>query len=98
MACGIRQHEVAALTVDHRQQREEHWAIEMQLFVRYYRAMIAAAVQCDVDGISEGSHYTRLLLMGYASPWSMACAIICVQAMHRKPGAWRRSKLLGTAS
>jgi integrase len=27
VACGLRRHEVAALTVDHLQQREGHWAI-----------------------------------------------------------------------
>jgi len=27
--------------------------------------MIAAPVQCDVDGISEGSYYTRAPPMGY---------------------------------
>ena len=27
LACGLRRHEVVALTLDHLQQREEHWAI-----------------------------------------------------------------------
>jgi site-specific recombinase XerD len=27
VACGLRRHEVVALTLDHLQQREEHWAI-----------------------------------------------------------------------
>ena len=27
LACGLRRHEVAALSVDHLQQREGHWAI-----------------------------------------------------------------------
>jgi site-specific recombinase XerD len=27
LACGIRRHELASLTVDHLQQRERHWAI-----------------------------------------------------------------------
>jgi integrase len=27
LACGLRRHEIAELTVDHLQQREEHWAI-----------------------------------------------------------------------
>src|SRR5437764_8831084 len=27
LACGLRRHELASLTVDHLQQREEHWAI-----------------------------------------------------------------------
>lgn len=26
-ACGLRRHEAAELTIDHIQQREEHWAI-----------------------------------------------------------------------
>jgi len=28
----------------------------MQLFVRGYCTMIAAPVQCDIDGIPKGSH------------------------------------------
>src|SRR5881409_2220217 len=31
--------------------------VTMQVFVRGYRTMIAAPVQCDVDGIPKGSHY-----------------------------------------
>jgi len=27
LACGLRRHEVVALTLDHLQQREEHWAV-----------------------------------------------------------------------
>jgi site-specific recombinase XerD len=27
LACGLRRHEVVALTLDHLQQRKEHWAI-----------------------------------------------------------------------
>src|SRR6185503_3034840 len=34
--------------------------VTMQLFVRENCTMIAAPVQCDVDGISKGSHYTRV--------------------------------------
>ena len=48
--------------------------------------MIAAAVQCDVDGIPEGSHYTRVRPMGYASPQSMACAIISFTSRVYKAG------------
>jgi hypothetical protein len=32
----------------------------MQVFVRDAFAMIAAPVQCDVDGIPKGSHYVLL--------------------------------------
>src|ERR1700730_8275344 len=32
----------------------------MQFFVRGYCTMIAAPVQCDVDGIPKGSHYVLL--------------------------------------
>jgi len=32
----------------------------MQLFVREHCTMIAAPVQCDVDGIQKGSHYVRV--------------------------------------
>ena len=35
----------------------------MQVFVRGYCTMIAAPVQCDVDGIPKGSHYARVALM-----------------------------------
>jgi len=31
--------------------------VTMQVFVRDYCTMIAAPVQCDVDGIAKGSHY-----------------------------------------
>jgi hypothetical protein len=34
--------------------------VTMQLFVRDDRTMIAAPVQCDVDGIPKGSHYVRV--------------------------------------
>jgi hypothetical protein len=34
--------------------------VTMQLFVRDPFTMIAAAVQCDVDGIPKGSHYVRV--------------------------------------
>src|SRR5215472_2547541 len=40
--------------------------VAMQLFVRWYCPMIAAPVQCDVDGIPKGSHYPRIPLMGLA--------------------------------
>src|SRR6202044_154386 len=43
-----------------------HDHVTMQLFVRWYCTMIAAAVQCDVDGIPKGSHYARVLSMEYA--------------------------------
>src|ERR1700736_1391912 len=34
--------------------------VTMQLFVRAYCTMIAAPVQCDVDGIPKRSHYARV--------------------------------------
>jgi hypothetical protein len=34
--------------------------VTMQVFVRGYRMMVAASVQCDVDGIPERSHYLLL--------------------------------------
>ncbi len=34
--------------------------VSMQVFVRWYYTMIAAPVQCDVDGIPKGSHYARV--------------------------------------
>jgi hypothetical protein len=33
--------------------------VSMQVFGRWSDTMIAAPVQCDVDGILKGSHYTR---------------------------------------
>jgi hypothetical protein len=36
--------------------------VTMQLFVRDSCTMIAAPVQCDVDGVSKGSHYVRVLI------------------------------------
>src|SRR6266481_1141839 len=38
--------------------------VTMQVFVRQYCAMIAAPVQCDVDGIPKGSHYASVPPMG----------------------------------
>jgi hypothetical protein len=36
----------------------------MQIFVRCDYTMIAAPVQCDVDGIPKRSHYARVPPMG----------------------------------
>jgi hypothetical protein len=36
--------------------------VTMQLFVRDDCPVIAAPVQCDVDGIAKGSHYVRVLI------------------------------------
>jgi hypothetical protein len=36
----------------------------MQVFVCEHRTMIAAPVQCDVDGIPKGAHYVRVPPMG----------------------------------
>src|SRR5262245_28818713 len=53
--------------------------VTMQVFVRENCTMIAAAVQCDVDGIPKGSHYVLLKRANAAatsreranaSPWS----------------------------
>src|SRR3989441_4115610 len=41
--------------------------VTMQVFVRGDCTMIAAPVQCDVDGIPKGSHYARVLPMGRPS-------------------------------
>jgi hypothetical protein len=38
----------------------------MQLFVRDYCTVIAAPVQCDVDGIPKGSHYAKSSANGVA--------------------------------
>ena len=38
--------------------------VTMQVFVRRYYTMIAAPVQCDVDGIPKGPHYGRVPPMG----------------------------------
>jgi hypothetical protein len=38
--------------------------VTMQVFVRGYCTMIAAPVQCDVDGIPKGLHYARVPPMG----------------------------------
>src|SRR5215211_3369776 len=37
----------------------------MQVFVRGDCTMIAAPVQCDVDGVPKGSHFARVPPMGY---------------------------------
>src|SRR4026208_456292 len=36
--------------------------VTMHFFVRDYRTMIAAPMQRDVDGVSKGSHYVRVLI------------------------------------
>jgi hypothetical protein len=36
----------------------------MQVLVRDHYTMVAAAVQCDVDGIPKWSHYGRVSPMG----------------------------------
>jgi hypothetical protein len=41
--------------------------VTMQLFVRDPCTMIAAPVQCDVDGIPKGSHYVRVPAMVWRS-------------------------------
>jgi hypothetical protein len=38
--------------------------VTMQVFVREPFTMIAAPVQCDVDGIPKGSHCARVPPMG----------------------------------
>jgi hypothetical protein len=38
--------------------------VTMQVFVREHCTMIAAPVQCDVDGIPKGSHYARITADG----------------------------------
>src|SRR5688572_10722611 len=40
--------------------REVLGVVTMQLFVRDYCTMIAAPVQCDVDGVPKGSHYVSV--------------------------------------
>ena len=38
--------------------------VTMQVFVRGDCTMIAAPVQCDVDGVPKGSHFARVSPMG----------------------------------
>jgi hypothetical protein len=38
--------------------------VTKQVFVHEHCTMIAAPVQCDVDGIPKGSHYARVPPMG----------------------------------
>ena len=40
--------------------------VTMQVFVRDHLSMIAAPVQCDVDGIPKGAHYVRVTADGVA--------------------------------
>src|SRR5439155_21506933 len=42
--------------------------VTMQVFVREHGTMIAAPVQCDVDGIPKGSHYVRVPIAFDSSP------------------------------
>jgi hypothetical protein len=41
--------------------------VTMQFYVRHDDTMIAAPVQCDVDGIPKRSHYARVPPMGKTS-------------------------------
>ncbi|WP_429552454.1 hypothetical protein [Paraburkholderia sp. MM5477-R1] len=45
--------------------REVLGRVMMQVFVRDHFTMIAATVQCDVDGIPKGSHYVLLKRSNY---------------------------------
>ncbi|HLQ61331.1 MAG TPA: hypothetical protein VK131_05660, partial [Candidatus Acidoferrales bacterium] len=45
--------------------------VTMQVFVRGDCTMIAAPVQCDVDGVPKGSHFARLPPMGYTGEVSL---------------------------
>jgi hypothetical protein len=38
--------------------------VTMQVFVRDHHTMIAAPIQCDVDGIPKGSHFARVPIEG----------------------------------
>src|SRR3974390_2003638 len=44
----------------------------MQVFFRRDRTMIAAPVQCDVDGVPKGSHVARVLWVSHRNPDRMA--------------------------
>jgi hypothetical protein len=54
----------------------------MQVFVRDHLTMIAASVQCDVDGIPKGSH--DLGVWPNAIPLRLAAALYTVCC--RRPG------------
>jgi hypothetical protein len=58
--------------------------VTMQVFVRENCTMIAAPVQCDVDGIPKGSHY--VLLDGLTSAFCRAA----LSAKRRGKGVGRR--------
>src|SRR6202043_4232524 len=51
--------------------------VTMQVFVRDHFTMIAAPVQCDVDGIPKGSHYARVPPMGKTSKISAISSKWC---------------------
>ena len=44
--------------------REVLGRVTMQVFVCQHCTMIAAPVQCDVDGIPKGAHYVRIPPIG----------------------------------
>src|SRR5664279_4591367 len=47
----------------------------MQVFVREHFTMIAAPVQCDVEGIPKGSHYVRVpIVIGRPNVGRVTCA------------------------
>jgi len=45
--------------------------VTMQVFVHDACTMIAAPVQCDVDGVPKGSHFARVPPIGYTGDVSL---------------------------
>src|ERR1041385_6447772 len=77
--------------------------VTMQVFVRGHCSMIAAPVQCDVDGIPEGSHYAKRTADGMAwqtLPFTLAPSgtdaydsrdLPCARVTRRFPSQLRRT-------
>jgi hypothetical protein len=49
--------------------------VTMHVFVRDHFTMIAAPVQCDVDGVPKGSHYVRVSLQPRPTPRTIAAGL-----------------------
>src|SRR5206468_12527532 len=74
--------------------------VAMQVFVRDPLTMIAAAVQCDVDGIPKGSHYVRVPLQSAVAiaivSFTVTAPFSLVWLSFGRPARERRNAAPGT--
>src|SRR5574341_1710685 len=57
--------------------------VSMHVFVRDHDTMIAAPVQCDVDGIPKGSRHVRVpIAIGPPNGWRLSCGALKKDSFH----------------